>query len=173
MTEPTTAVSKPHHVRHHILAVSCLLLGGVTRFTSLLVVVGCALVAPVAGAAAITPNALPTLSINDVPQAEGSFRDYSTFLFGLGYTNFVFTVTLSPPSPDTVTVDVYTTDGSASRFTDYIQTAATLTFTPGETQQTIVVPVRADFQFESDETFTVNLVNETNATLSKATGIGT
>ena len=46
----------------------------------------------------------------------------------------------------------------------------TLTFSPGQTTKTITVPVNGDIVDENDETFTVNLSNPTNATLSTASG---
>src|SRR5207244_11075616 len=43
---------------------------------------------------------------------------------------------------------------------------------PGDLTKTIGVTINGDQLFEPDETFTVNLSNAVNATISKATGIG-
>ena len=55
-----------------------------------------------------------------------------------------FRVTLSSPSPGTVTVDYATTDGLAKAPGDYTTTTGTLTFTPGQTSKVINVPVIGD-----------------------------
>src|SRR5205814_2734277 len=91
-----------------------------------------------------------------------------------GTTNANFTVTLSTASSKTVTVNYATADGTATAPSDYVSIpSTTLTFTPGQTTKTIAVSVNGDIVDENDETFTVNLSNPTNATLSTATGTGT
>ena len=50
---------------------------------------------------------------------------------------------------------------------------ATLTFAPGETTQTITVPVNGDVLDEADETFFVNLSSPVNATIADGQGVGT
>ena len=49
----------------------------------------------------------------------------------------------------------------------------TVTFTPGQTAQTVDVTVNGDLTHESDETFTVDLSNATNAGVADASGQGT
>lgn len=49
-------------------------------------------------------------------------------------------VNLSPSSTGTVTVDYYTFDGDAEDGTDYTGVSGTLTFSPGETLETINIP---------------------------------
>src|SRR5438128_1256628 len=106
----------------------------------------------------------PSLSINNVTVTEGNS----------GTTNANFTVTLSAASGRTVTVNYATADGTATAPADYAAIpTTTLTFNPGQTTKTITVPVNGDIVDESDEAFTVNLFNPTNATLSSATGTGT
>ena len=51
--------------------------------------------------------------------------------------------------------------------------SGTLTFAPGVTSQTIVVPILNDATFENSETFTVTLSGAVNATIADATGVGT
>ena len=71
-----------------------------------------------------------------------------------------------------MTVDYATCDGSAVAPGDYVAASGTLTFTPGQTAKQIVVAVKGDTLNEVNETYTVNLANPTNATIS-GTGIGT
>jgi len=52
-----------------------------------------------------------------------------------------FTVTLNPPSQNTVFVDFATADGTAVAGGDYIATSKTVMFAPGEMQHKIVVPL--------------------------------
>ncbi|HZY83997.1 MAG TPA: Ig-like domain-containing protein, partial [Gemmataceae bacterium] len=104
----------------------------------------------------------PTLSINDV-RANSS---------GLA-TTFTFTVTLSSPISQAVTVAYATADGSAMAPVDYFSTSGTLTFQPGQTSQTIGVMVLAHPLPGPDKTFFVNLSAPSNATLARATGTGT
>jgi hypothetical protein len=109
-------------------------------------------------------SALPTLSISDVSLAEGN----------VGTTNFVFTVTLSPASNQTVTVQVQSAAGNATEGVDYTALPlTTVTFAPGVTSQTVTVGVIGDTLPESTETFAVNLSGATNATIADAQGIGT
>ena len=107
-------------------------------------------------------DAIPTLSINNVTALEGNS----------GTTPFVFTVTLSAASGQTVTVDFATANATAVAPGDYVTNIGTLTFNPGTTTQTITIQVVGDAVIEPNETFTVNLSNATNATVS-GTGIGT
>ena len=51
--------------------------------------------------------------------------------------------------------------------------AATLTFTPGETQKQVTVSVRGDTQVEPNGRFFLNVFNPTNATIADANGQGT
>ncbi|QDV40460.1 Calx-beta domain protein [Stieleria neptunia] len=84
----------------------------------------------------------------------------------------VFTVSLSKPSGVPVTVQYTTADGTAQSG-DYTPVSGTLTFPPGVTSRTIIVPTVDDAVFESTETFELLLSNPTNASLDDAIGIGT
>jgi hypothetical protein len=53
----------------------------------------------------------------------------------------VFSVTLNPASPTSVSIDFSTADGSGMAGIDYVATAQTLSFAPGQVQQTITVPL--------------------------------
>jgi Big-like domain-containing protein/Calx-beta domain-containing protein len=106
---------------------------------------------------------LPSLSINDVSVTEGNS----------GTVNATFTVTLSPASSQNVTVAYATAGGTATSGVDFMATSGTLTFAAGATSQSIVVPVIGDTVAEPNETFVVNLSNATNASISRAQGVGT
>ena len=106
------------------------------------------------------PPSPPALAIDDVtvPEDAGSAR---------------FTVSLSEPGTDTVTVDYATSDGTAHAAADYTAARGSLTFRPGETARIIAIPVLDDSDDEADETFTVGLTNPRNATLADPEGTAT
>src|SRR5262245_11314899 len=105
----------------------------------------------------------PSLSIDDVSIVEGN----------VGTTNAAFTVTLSAASTSTVKVHYSTFDGSAVAGSDYEATSGTVTFDPGETSKTILVPVIGDRTFEYSESFGVRLTDPVNAFVADSTGAGT
>jgi hypothetical protein len=117
----------------------------------------------------VTPvNPPPTINISDARVVEPAS----------GSKNAVFTVSLSAASTRTVTVAYATADTTganpATAGSDYTQVDGTLTFTAGQTSQTISVPVLADAQSpEAAETFFVNLSSPTDAFLGDAQGVGT
>ncbi|WP_293995527.1 Calx-beta domain-containing protein [Sphaerotilus sp.] len=85
----------------------------------------------------------------------------------------VFTVTLSEPSKDTVTVRYTTSDGTATAGSDYTPTTGVLTFAPGETSKTISVPILPDTVYEGPETFKLTLSEPVNAGLPNPDVLGT
>lgn len=109
------------------------------------------------------PGPNPSLTIANATVTEGNS----------GTVGAVFTVTLSAPSTNTVTVSYATAPGSAVAGADYTFTSGTLTFNPGETSQQIVVQVQGDTASEANETFSVNLSGATNATIADNSGLGT
>ncbi|MBL0731034.1 immunoglobulin-like domain-containing protein [Piscinibacter sp. HJYY11] len=104
-------------------------------------------------------DATPTLSVNDIIVNEAA-------------GTATFTVTLSAPSGQTVTVNYATADGTATT-ADYTAASGVLTFTPGVTTQTITVAIGEDTIFEGSENFLVNLSAPSNATLADGQGQGT
>ncbi|MCU0535120.1 MAG: PQQ-dependent sugar dehydrogenase [Hydrococcus sp. Prado102] len=90
-----------------------------------------------------------------------------------GVGSAVFTVTLSQASSSRVTVNFATSNGTAIAGSDYTSRNGTLTFNPGQTTQTIAIPILDNNINESNETFNVVLSNPSNAVLSDATGLGT
>jgi hypothetical protein len=111
----------------------------------------------------VIPTPLPTLSINDVSITEGDS----------GTKALNFNVALSAATSATVKVDFATANGTATAGSDYVATSGTLTFNPGDLAKPVSVTINGDQTFEPDETFTVNLTNPVNATVSKAQGTGT
>ncbi len=99
------------------------------------------------------------LSVDDVMVTEGD-------------SNATFTVTLSPSSLNTVTVDYAISNGTATAGNDYTAVSSTLTFNPGQTTKTISVPIIDDTTFEAYETFTLALSNANNANIADTTGLG-
>ncbi|HSS19660.1 MAG TPA: Calx-beta domain-containing protein [Pyrinomonadaceae bacterium] len=105
----------------------------------------------------------PSLTVNDVSINEPSS----------GSANAVFNVTLSASSAQTVLVDFFTSNGTATAPLDYQSVNGTLTFAPGQTTRTITVPVNSDDVVSGNESFFVNLSNPNNANLGRAQGEGT
>ncbi|MGM9500767.1 beta strand repeat-containing protein [Desertifilum tharense IPPAS B-1220] len=105
-------------------------------------------------------EAQPQLSISDVTVNEGD-----------GTASLI--VSLTNPSSETITVNYSTVEGTATS-ADYTPiTNNTLTFTPGQTQQTIQVAITDDNLSELTESFGVQLSTPTNATLSRGHETGT
>jgi hypothetical protein len=104
---------------------------------------------------------LPTVAINDVTVTEGD----------AGTVAAVFTLTLSNPSTQAVTVSYATANGTATAGSDYTATSGTASFAIGTTTQTVTVAVRGDLRDESDEFFYMNLSNPVNATIADGQGI--
>jgi hypothetical protein len=109
-------------------------------------------------------DAQPTIAISDVSLPEGNS----------GTTPFVFNVTLSNPSTQTVTVNFTTADNTATLANnDYVAASGVVTFPPLSTLQTVTVFVNGDTNVEPNETFLVNLSGAVNATIADAQGVGT
>jgi hypothetical protein len=107
---------------------------------------------------------IPAISISDAQGLEPKS----------GTTPLVFTVNLSQPGFQPVTVGFATADGTATvKNNDYVATRGTLTFDPGVSSQTITVPLAGGRFSEPSESFQVDLSSPTNAILSKADGEGT
>ncbi|HUE74511.1 MAG TPA: LamG-like jellyroll fold domain-containing protein, partial [Pirellulaceae bacterium] len=85
----------------------------------------------------------------------------------------VFTVSLGAPFPTAVSVDYATADGTALAGSDYVTTAGTITFAPGQTSGIIVVQTLDDTIYEPTETFTVNLSNPVGGVIADGQGVGT
>ncbi len=108
--------------------------------------------------------ASPGISINNVTVTEGNS----------GTVNANFTVSLTASSASTITVNYATADNTATVANlDYVTNAGVVTFTPGQTSQTVTIVVNGDTAFEANETFFVNLTTPANGIIIKAQGTGT
>ncbi len=110
----------------------------------------------------------PVVSIDDVSQTEGTG----------GTTTLTFTVSLTNPSSQAVSVSFTSANGTATTPADYsVTTTSPLTFNPGVITQTIAVDIVPDAFDENNETFTVTLTGALNATLDPdlpdTIGVGT
>jgi Tol biopolymer transport system component len=103
-------------------------------------------------------------------QAEGNPATGQT----TGTTPFTFAVHLSAPVPQgqTVTVRVATISGSATTGNDYTAVDQTITFAAGEMTKSVTVSVVSDTVAEPNESFTVKIMEATNATLGNVEGRG-
>jgi hypothetical protein len=120
---------------------------------------------PGAATATIVNDDLPSLSINDVSQAEGN----------AGTTTFTFTVSLSQAAgPGGVTFDVATADGTAIAGSDYVARSLTAQSIPvGSSTYSFTVLVNGDTLNEADESFFVNVSNISGAIAGATQGQGT
>jgi hypothetical protein len=113
-------------------------------------------------------DAAPTLSIGDATAVSED---------GAGAHNLLYTVTLSGATNRIVKVNYATSAPSVSGYAtsgvDFTAVSGTITFNPGQTSKTIVVPVLADTLDEVDEIVRVNLSNPSFATIADSQGQGT
>lgn len=116
------------------------------------------------GVATLIDDAVqPYLSVNDPTVADSSTS-----------TTMTYAVSLSAPTPNTVTVNYTTQDGNAVAGAQYTAASGTLTFAPGTTTQNVNVTVLPSTVRTSDLYFYLTLSAPTNATLSNsASGQGT
>ncbi|MCE9590183.1 MAG: hypothetical protein K8S99_06630 [Planctomycetes bacterium] len=112
------------------------------------------------GVVTVAAAPVPVISVDDVTVTEG--------------TPAVFTIHLSNPSPNPVTVSYAALDGAASASgKDYRLKQGKVTFNPGETTKTVIASVPNDAFYEDDETFSLQLGNAVGATISDDTAQAT
>lgn len=107
----------------------------------------------------------PSVSINDITINEG---DSNNPLIG-----WDFTLRLSAPSAQTVSVTVSTQAGSATDNVDFGAGSVVVTFVPGQTSSPLTVFVIADTTVEGTEDFFLNLSNPVNVTIADGQGVAT
>lgn len=108
----------------------------------------------------VDDDVAPTIFVSDAVAIEGS-------------SDAVFEISLSAVSGRSVTVSYGTANGSATAGSDYQAVTGTITFAPGETLQTVTVPVNYDTLAEPTETFSLVLSAPVNGTLDgNGTGVG-
>ena len=121
-----------------------------------------------------TSQVVGTLDNNVFPAASISPVTSPVTASPSGPTPYNFTVSLSQPSPQTVTLNYSTTPGTGAAGVDYQSvTNQTVTFLPGVTSQTISINVLNNTAATSNPTFNVILSNPTNATIATASATGT
>jgi probable HAF family extracellular repeat protein len=109
-----------------------------------------------------------------VPQTAISMSEASVVEGNAGTTDAVFTISLSVPANQEVTVDYRTAEFGATAGDDYVSTSGTLHFAPGQTSQTVRVPVIGDLISEPDEYFYLSLSNPcVYAVIDQGYGLGT
>lgn len=113
-----------------------------------------------AASSTVSVGAFPTLSIGSIAVNENA-------------GSASLTVTLSAVSAQTVTVQYATSDATAIDGGDYTATSGTLTYTPGQTNRTVTVPLLDDAVAEGSETFSVSLSSPSNATIAPGAGVVT
>jgi uncharacterized repeat protein (TIGR01451 family) len=114
--------------------------------------------------AAVSVTVLPKITIDDVTVVEGNS----------GSKDATFTVSLSGPSTERVTVKYKTVDGSAKAPADYTAKPLTLiSFAPGVTTQKVTVAVQGDIETEPTEDFYVDLSDATKSVIADGRGVAT
>lgn len=117
------------------------------------------------------PAAVVTITDDDTPQVGIADTEVSE----ADGAQAQFTVTLSEAHGKPVTVD-WATDAeerTATSDDDFTASSGQVQFAPGDTQETITVPVLDDAVEERPETFVVSLSNATNAVISSGLAVGT
>jgi hypothetical protein len=113
-------------------------------------------------------NLGPNNVIYDSSNSSGGFIDL------IGPSSIAaFTVSLAWASAGTTTISYATADGTALAGSDYLATSGTLSFAPGETTKTFLVPTLDDGVAGPTTDFTVNLSNPTGGGIAIGQGIGT
>ena len=110
----------------------------------------------------LNDDSAPSLTINDASVTEGNS----------GTKNLNFTITLSKPSGQTVSVNYATANGTAISGSDYVAKTGTVSFSSGQTSKTVSVVINGDTVVEGDETLFVFLSGATNASIGRARGLG-
>jgi len=102
-------------------------------------------------------------------QASASIADVVVTEGDAGTVDAVFAVTMSDPCASNVTIQYVASNGTATAGDDFVAASGTLLVPAGVTSTQITVTVNGDTVFEHpDETFTLNLYNASNCTISDA-----
>ncbi|MFM8635388.1 MAG: S8 family serine peptidase, partial [Planctomycetia bacterium] len=113
-------------------------------------------------------------ALNAAPPIGISITGGSVVEGNSGTVQLSFTVTLSSPAADAVTVTYATANGTATAGSDYAAQSGPLSFAPGETSKTILVDVIGDTTYEPNETFSIILSGaSSNARIQTASAVGT
>lgn len=99
-----------------------------------------------------------TISVSDAGSVEGE--------------DVVFFVSLTQASDLPITVDFVTDQSNSGAHLNFTPVSGSVTFAPGETEQTVRVPTHIDSWRQGAVTFGLGLSNATNALLANATALG-
>ncbi|MBX9579736.1 MAG: DUF4394 domain-containing protein [Gemmataceae bacterium] len=121
------------------------------------------------GGAAVGTAATLTITDNDGPDTVGF--SVAAVTVGEADGTLTLTVTRTGGTAGQATLALDVTGGSATDGTDFGPVPATVTFAPGETTQTVVIPIADDAVFEGDETFVVTLSDPTGASIPGQTAV--
>ncbi len=105
----------------------------------------------------------PKLVIEDASLVEGDS----------GQSDMLFTVRLTEPASQVISINFATEDITARAGLDYLATSGTMQFEVGETEKVIAVPVLGDLIDEPDEQFRVMLSGDPGVPLLRPEAIGT
>jgi hypothetical protein len=108
-------------------------------------------------------NIGPKLVVGDASVLEGNS----------GTSPLTFTVAMVPVSGSDVTVDYATSDGTATKGSDYTAASGTLTIPAGQASSSIAVSITGDKTYELNENFTLTLSNPVGATIVTSAAVGT
>ena len=106
-------------------------------------------------------------------EPSASISDATVTRSQTGTVPATFTVTLSWPVQETVSVGYVTVVGGSASASDFVATSGTLVFQPGEYRKTITVNVNGTTAMGQDKTFVVNLVNPALVKIDDNFGLGT
>ena len=110
------------------------------------------------------------ISIGDASANEGDLAKGKKNNGNTTYKDMVFAVTLSGAVDHDVIVQWSSANGTADAGSDYEAASGTLTISAGDSTGTIVVRAIGDNDQELDETFSVNLVSVSGATVADGQG---
>jgi hypothetical protein len=130
-----------------------------------------ALSGPVNATLGATPGTVTI--VNDDPLPQVSIDDRSVAEGDIGTTPATFTLSLTNPSAFPISVDVATSDQTASSPMDFGAVSAAVVFAPGQLSKTVDVLVEGDTADEFDEAFSVDLANPVGVAVADGTGVGT
>jgi predicted extracellular nuclease len=117
-----------------------------------------------AGSGGYTQAVQPGVTITDAFVMEGDVP---------GTVAALFTVTLTTPAPQPVSVSYATQDGTAVAGGDYLARSGQIVFPAGADSQRVAVVIVSDTLNEADETFSVTLSGATGAIIVDSVGNGT
>ncbi|HEX5936701.1 MAG TPA: Calx-beta domain-containing protein [Actinomycetota bacterium] len=109
---------------------------------------------------------------DDDPLSLLSLDDPSVVEGDAGTATLTFTASLSAVSAKAVSFDWATSAGTATAGTDYVEASGVGAIPAGSTSTSIDVTVNADTLDEVDETLTLTLSDEVNATIDDGAGLG-